>query len=479
MTATSTRVPDLALVSAQATDSRGVAVEYDILGADIAHSFNIGLFRSADSRFGTEDRAAGSVRIVAPGEGEITRDDQGNPATAQGHHRLTLPLPGGLPPDPGHPYVLTVADPEGAIVETTTADNTASFRKHVVAVVTHGGKQPGSWARGGPPWLRRMAASLRADGYEAVVAYNWVAQSSHAGSARRQAPKLAARVRDAVGQFPADEPVDVHFIGHSEGAVINSQAILALNSAMPPQMKAGYLKLTMLDPHAASTNVTGQQYSVSGGLLGWIAKLSIDRYQSKAKDPAVVVPPNVNDAEVFYQHTPVGRTHTSNHGLYNLWGQVPVRGPAHYFNLTGRGISHSGTFGVQDWYQRNVVPTLGDGPGWVASKTITGGPVSGPGAAGTRPDDDRQPTFAGTAAPGATVRLLAKPAGTAQFHRVGGTIAGPDGSWGLTTRPFADGRYRLFATSELPEIPGQHRPHMLPTLPLGQLTVAAARGPRG
>ena len=36
-------------------------------------------------------------------------------------------------------------------------------------------------------------------------------------------------------------------------------------------------------------------------------------------------------------------------------------GPAHYFDLTGPGISHAGNFGVQDWYRLNVVPTLGDG----------------------------------------------------------------------------------------------------------------------
>src|SRR3954470_12999482 len=83
LSTTSSAVPDLALISAQALDSRSVTVAYDVLGGDIDRSFDIGLFRSADSQYGSEDIPSGSVRIVAPGQGEITRDDQGRRATAQ------------------------------------------------------------------------------------------------------------------------------------------------------------------------------------------------------------------------------------------------------------------------------------------------------------------------------------------------------------------------------------------------------------
>src|SRR3954454_16970041 len=104
--------------------------------------------------------------------------------------------------------------------------------------------------------------------------------------------------------------------------------------------------------------------------LGWIAKMTIDRFQSQAKDPAVVVPAGVDDTEVFYQHTPVSEAQT-NGGLYNLWGQVPIHGPAHYFDLTGKGISHAGKFGVQDWYRLNVVPTLEDGSALANTNALT------------------------------------------------------------------------------------------------------------
>src|SRR3954453_14613599 len=125
----------------------------------------------------------------------------------------------------------------------------------------------------------------------------------------------------------------------------------------------------MLDPHAANTGIRGQQYSVVQGPLGWLAKGSIDNYQSRARDPRAVVSPGVDDAEVFYQHTPASRLHG---GIYNLWGQVPVQGPAHYFNLTPAGATHSGKTGVAAWYQRNVVPLLGQGAPEVRASILTG-----------------------------------------------------------------------------------------------------------
>ena len=39
-------------------------------------------------------------------------DSAGQPATAPGKHTVTVPLPGGLPDNPEHPYVVVVADPD-------------------------------------------------------------------------------------------------------------------------------------------------------------------------------------------------------------------------------------------------------------------------------------------------------------------------------------------------------------------------------
>src|SRR5262249_9515030 len=147
-----------------------------------------------------------------------------------------------------------------------------------------------------------------------------------------------------------------------------------------------------------------------GGPLGWLAKGLIDSYQSRAKDPRPVVSPAVDEAEVFYQHTPASRASASNGGIYNLWGQVPVPGPGpvHYFNLTAAGATHGGKTGVAAWYQRNIVPRLGDGArelrAWFLSGALALSTGPGPIARVHRP------VYAGTALPRSKVYLFGGPA---------------------------------------------------------------------
>ena len=364
-----TSLPDIAMVSAATRDSQSLTITYDVTGKALDAPVLFGVYRSADDRLDASDLLIGSVPVLAAGGGAPTLDAAGRPAGDVGPHTMSLALDDGLPPNPERPFVLVVADPEDAVAESDEADNTASFRKHVIGVVTHGGIQPEDWIYG-PAWQLRMGSNLRAEGYDHVIAFNWVSESRTPGAAVKQVPRLFKAILFAASQFPASDPVDLHLIGHSEGAVINSLAALRLRDEAPPSLEAGYLKVTMLDPHAANNAVAGQQYSVSNGLLGWYAKMSIDRFQARAKDPAVFVPDNVDDAEVFYQHTPVSQAQ-SNGGIYNLWGQVPVHGPAHYFDITGPGISHSGTFGVHDWYRLNIVPTLGDGSTFTRTNALT------------------------------------------------------------------------------------------------------------
>jgi hypothetical protein len=231
----------------------------------------------------------------------------------------------------------------------------------------------------------------------------------------------------------------------------------------------------MLDPHAANNAVVGQQYSVSNGLLGQIARGVINAYQSKAKDPLPVVTPNVQDAEVFYQHTPVSETFGSNSGIYNLWGQVPVKGAAHYYDLTAPGVSHAGKFGVQDWYRLNVVPTLGDGGTAITAAAVTG--AQQPGGTST-PDGRREKiTYAGTAAPGVVVRLWAAPPDVSRVAQVGRARAASDGTWRITTRGLLPGSYRVVVTTSAPRVAGPHgRPsYYRPTAWLSTLTIPPAR----
>ena len=141
-------------------------------------------------------------------------------------HQLTIPLPQGLPPFPEKPYVVVVADPELSSATTDPAQ-TASFRTYTIGIVTHGGIQDTSWKHG-PPWELQIAYEMKHEGYDAVIPYNWVAQSNDPGSAIKQSPRLARMIINAASKFPASAPVNLDFIGHSEGAVINTYAIVRL-----------------------------------------------------------------------------------------------------------------------------------------------------------------------------------------------------------------------------------------------------------
>ena len=104
-------------------------------------------------------------------------------------------------------------------------------------------------------------------------------------------------------------------------------------------------------------------------------------YQGWAHDPVPYIPSIVDEAQVYWQNTPVD---LAKAGLVNFWGRVPlaaVRRDVQYANLTGPGISHSGDFDVRDWYWKNIVPLLGDGPAFLNPGLLTAAPAE-PGAGG-------------------------------------------------------------------------------------------------
>jgi hypothetical protein len=467
--------------SATTADSRSVTIDYDVIvppGPADPLSFQID--RSAVARFDATALPVGGDTIVAPGDGTPTLDLDGQPAASPGEHRLTIPIPGGLTLNPEHPYVLAVADPAAALASGDPRA-TASFRTFVIGVVTHGGIQDTHWKKNGPPWERVMAESLRREGYDAVIPLNWVSSSNDPGAAAKQGLRLARQIRAVVRRFPASDPVDLHLIGHSEGAVVNTVALERLSVQTPPQIRAGYVEDTLLDPHAANNRFSGRQYGVQQGLLGWFARAFIRGYQAQAKDPLVRIPPIVDDAQVFYERNPASRAHGVNDNIYNLWGQVPVRGPAHYFNLTADGVTHSGKSGVVWWYERNVVPLLGDGAPQVQARVLTGAPSPAVPASGRRAGsgwetETHRPIYSGTGLPGSRVDLFAGPADRpSELTEIGRTRIGADGHWTLRTRTLASGRYRFLAVAVSPRHPVGPRLMMFPTAPLGVLTVAARR----
>ena len=440
--------------SASTADSQGVTVSYEVAPSAAGEPLTIGIYRSADSRFDAADVPVATATDVP---------------SSSGSHELTIPIAGGLTPNPEHPYVLAVANPSVTLAS-GSASAVASFRVYTIGVVTHGGIEDPAW-KNGPAWELVMARSLLNEGYDAVIPFNWVDRSNTPGDAAKQAPRLVRQILAEASQFPAGAPVDLQFIGHSEGTVVNSVAAEILATELPANLGAGFVTMTMLDPHAANPDVPGQQYSVTGGPLGWITKLTIDTYQAYAHDPPVTVPSLVDEAQVFYQHTNV--KHAGSGSLYNIWGQVPVHGAAYYYNLTLDGVIHSGKTGVYAWYQRNIVPLLGDGEPEVLQSALTGA-VENASAGGVV--HEPTPTYTGHAQPGATVRLYAGPAADPSvLVPVGHATADLEGTWSVTTRPLAGGRYRVMATAMPPRAGATQRLAMVPTAPLGILIVSGTR----
>ena len=349
------------MLSATTTDSKSVTIDYTINQSLTATTpIQLSIYRSSDGQFDANDTQVGTFTLVPPstmsGQPAATLDANGQPAAAVGTHELNIPLAGGLPPDPLKPYVLIVANPDSPSA-TTVPDQTASFRVYTIGIVTHGGIEDPSWKHG-PPWELQIANTMRQEGYDAVIAYNWVLKSSTPGEAIKQSPRLASIIANRANSFPVGAPVDLDFIGHSEGTVVNTYAIVKLEGMMTSGLEAGYITDTLLDPHAANNNLaTGKQVSYAGALAG-LAHAIVTNYQHEAKDPPAYFPSIVDQAQVFYQHS----TSTAS-AIYNLWGQVPVQsdGPlVHYYNLTATNATHSGNTGVPEWYRNFIVPTLGN-----------------------------------------------------------------------------------------------------------------------
>ena len=253
-----------------------------------------------------------------------------------------------------------------------------------------------------------MAASLRGVGYDVAIPFDWSRFSSLPvpGLSTLAGQQLAGAIVAAAQQLqprlsPGDV-IDLHLIGHSRGGVVVSQAALALKALEQagalPALKAGWLKMTLLDPHPADDpGLSGTPglppYSVSGGPLGRLFVTGYNAFVAGTQDPAVVVPGNVDEAEVYYQRTdhrlasssPTSRpSSTSPERIFIPWGDVPVFGaPARYSDLTG--IVH-GHYEVHDWYQQHVVPTLRTaGPFVGPGPTATPSPISGGAGSLARP----------------------------------------------------------------------------------------------
>lgn len=344
-------------------DSRTLSVNYTISGTSFdGQNLSFNIYRSSGYNSLTGAQLIGTATIPASDSADLSL----------GSHtgvKLSLTDPNGQPltaltPNPALPFIVVVANSDGS---------SASFETHVLGVIAHGLEvDPMSWLLSqAPSWETQMAAALQQrDGYEAVLAFNWVRLSvlpfplaiQLAGSELYQ--QVLAEADQLAGQHPGDV-VDINFIGHSRGAVVISEVLQDLNGTSDPALRGGYLEMTLLDPHPANLSFSKFSWDFLVPLSNDFAVLSA-AFEMLALDPQVVVPPNVMQTQLFDQQTLAGQLgfHSPIEILLNLWGETASALPDQsaqpieeksLTNVTASGIGLIGHDEVHDWYLANVV----------------------------------------------------------------------------------------------------------------------------
>lgn len=339
----------LALLAATTKDSRSVSVQYQIKGGALSSDAKLSVFRTD---------APGMIASGTPIGKALTLTDaacsEKQRCLAEGKHEVDIPLdPAALRYHPTLKYVN---------VQSLHRDNksVAYFKKYMLGVISHGFDRYqielpctaaptdlltclGKWIvesqrSGIPEWEIALAKYLKSDNnvrYDDVIAFDWMKtcalpKPDQAVEAGHQLGRLIYQwISREVGS--KTDVVDVHFIGHSRGAVVVSQAAKYLSVAYD-RFGAGSIYMSLLDPHPANNNY-GEWASFSDVMatmpapypdvnLGAIAKTVSTLFQSRAVDPPVHILASVTGVELVYQRTPAncltGRPYSEH--ILNLWG---------------------------------------------------------------------------------------------------------------------------------------------------------------
>ncbi len=306
LTQTITDLPDIVMDMATTTDHLTVTATYDITGVNVDQPLSFAIYRSA------------SAASYAPSD-QIGVDTLPASDTADllvGHHQVQLDLyTPNLLPDPSHEFVFVVANSGDTVQEQDYTNDTAYFQIFVLGAVSHGYVPPTEDTDGQTPdWELEMAAALqKIDGYNYVIPFNWVLlsrtkQSDEAVFAGAMlANQVAAEVVSLEKQHSGDV-VDYHFIGHSRGSVVISQAIADMIKLYPSFINGNYVNMTMLDPHPARNYPKPTVYfSAARNPVAFTLKKLYLSFQKVADDPMVVVPSVVTSVQDFFQHTPFNK----------------------------------------------------------------------------------------------------------------------------------------------------------------------------
>ena len=363
---------DIHMLSASLQAGNRVQFTYETTGNP--GTFSVGVYRSSDANFDSGDVLVASTLVTTP--------------SAPGGSPGSIALSQEMPIDPARQFVLAVADPTFGITESNEGNNTSSFRKLAFAAISHG-FLPGGTFGGIPSWETTMKNKLLAEGYKHVIAFDW-SQTSNLpvqNMATSAGVNLAAQVRTAVAQIATQttDVVDVHFIGHSRGAVVISQALINLNNNPgSAALSLGYDKMTMLDPHPARNRgalpqgqllVQGLLELLNGSGQSLVGSFSFDPtfgasralaistlvFQFGAQDPNIIIPANVDASESYSQQLRWQDTNTSFElaARFNLWGSLPsaiINLSAHPMVYVDINTFHYGHTGVSDWFTAYVLP---------------------------------------------------------------------------------------------------------------------------
>jgi hypothetical protein len=352
----SVTLPQFNLTEATTLNDTSVQVSYSITGAAVTAPLTFQFYRSSQPTLNAGSTLVGTQTLAATDTTDLS----------VGSHKVAMTSGTTLTPDVPQEYIVVVANANGAVNEAAASVNTAYFQTFMVGAISHGLELTGTAI---PSWESQMASALVADDqYNDVIAFNWVTESRElkSGVAITAGTQLEQQViteANSLASAHLGDVVDLQFIGHSRGAVVISQAMLDLVGTTDPALEGSYIKATFLDAHpASSANLSLQSTS------SVLAALAIDTFEIVDKDPAVVIPPNVKDVEVYYEHTPYQDLVTidpTEYSTVNLWGEGPGQGIVNdssatiqWTNLTsaaGNTTTAVGHSEVPLWYTEFVV----------------------------------------------------------------------------------------------------------------------------
>jgi hypothetical protein len=344
-------LPKVVLTEVTTPNASSVTVDYSISGANVTSPLGFSVYRSDKPTLDASSTLIGSQTInpsTDPGDLKV------------GAHAVTLLNGTNLPPNQALPYVVVVANPNGSVREAAGSVNAAYFRTFELGVLAHGGgtgiEAVQNTSASENYFESDFAAELKAvDHYDDVIAYNWedLDYIPAPGLAVEAGDRLYQQVVARADQLAAGhkgDVVDLHFISHSRGAVVTSQAMQDLLGTTDPALQGSYIKATFLDPHpanAATTNLLDTYLPMNGLIMGHHSQIL-----SAMNDPVfVVIPSNVKEAEVYWEHTDQSHM-TLFHPVvdalaktfYQPWGAGPSDGvivnessvPIQWHDLTNR-----------------------------------------------------------------------------------------------------------------------------------------------